>query len=311
MKTRVCQAKDGIAEAVSLLSAGELVALPTETVYGLAADALSPVACAKIFEAKDRPLSDPLIVHLPDNAWLTRIATPTPLALALADAFWPGPLTLVLSRTTLVPDIVTDGGGTVAVRRSAHPVFQEIVEALGRPLAAPSANRFGRISPTSADHVLAELDGRIPLVVDAGPCTHGIESTIVEVLADRLRILRQGPVTADDLKAFAPLDDTHGTTAVPGGMKSHYAPRTPLVIQENPRPASEKHGLLAWRSAGEGFAHVECLSAGGDLREAAAALYGAMRRLDAAGLELITAEPIPESGIGAAIMDRLRKASAR
>jgi L-threonylcarbamoyladenylate synthase len=311
LKTRICQAKDGIAEAVSLLEAGEPVALPTETVYGLAADALSPIACAKIFEAKGRPLCDPLIVHLPGNDWLERIAIPTPLAVALADAFWPGPLTLVLHRTALVPDLVTDGRDTVAVRQSAHPVFQEIVTAFGRPLAAPSANRFGRISPTTAHHVIAELEGRIPLIVDAGPCPHGIESTIVEVLEDRLRILRQGPVTADDLRAFAPLDDTPSGVSAPGGRKSHYAPHTRLLIEENPRPASDRHGLLAWSGNGKGFSHVERLSANGDLREAAANLYGAMRRLDAAGLELITAEPVPESGIGEAIMDRLRKASAR
>ena len=311
MKTRVCQASDGIAEAVSLLAAGEPVALPTETVYGLAANALSPLACAKIFEAKERPLSDPLIVHLPDNSWLARLATPNPLAVALTDAFWPGPLTLVLKRTALVPDIVTDGLDSVAVRRSAHPIFQQVVETLGKPLAAPSANRFGRISPTTATHVVAELDGRIPLVVDAGPCTHGIESTIVEIIDDRLRILRQGPITADELKAFAPIDGTPGTTPAPGGMKSHYAPRTRLVIEANPRPSTENHGLLAWESSGDGFARVERLSQSQDLREAAASLYGAMRRLDDSGLDLVTAEPIPATGIGAAIMDRLRKAAAR
>lgn len=311
MKTRVCQAKDGVSEAVPLLAADEPVALPTETVYGLAANALSPLACAKIFEAKDRPLNDPLIVHLPDNSWLDRVAKQDSLAAALASAFWPGPLTLVLPRTALVPDIVTDGLWTVAVRRSAHPVFQEIIQTFGKPLAAPSANRFGRISPTTAAHVVSELEGRIPLVVDAGPCAHGIESTIVEVLGDRLRILRQGPITADDLKAFAPLDATPGTTAVPGGMKSHYAPRTPLVIETNPRPSCERHGLLAWESDGAGFTRVERLSPSLDLREAAANLYGAMRRLDEAGLALITAEPVPETGIGAAIMDRLRKAAAR
>lgn len=311
MKTRVCQGDEAIAEAVSLLSSGEPVALPTETVYGLAADALSPVACASIFEAKERPLSDPLIVHLPDNEWLARVSKTNPLAEVLVEAFWPGPLTLVLPRTTLVPDIVTDGRETVAIRRSAHPVFREIVETLGRPLAAPSANRFGRISPTTAEHVLAELGGRIPMIIDAGPCSHGIESTIVEVLVDRFRILRQGPVTAEDLLRFAPLDTSHSSIAAPGGMISHYAPRTRLIIQDNPRPTSDKHGLLAWTASGEGFAHVEHLSTTGDLREAAANLYGAMRRLDGAGLELIIAEAVPELGIGAAIMDRLRKASAR
>ncbi|MFZ4588816.1 MAG: L-threonylcarbamoyladenylate synthase, partial [Terrimicrobiaceae bacterium] len=163
MKTRTATPRDGLDEALSLLAAGEPVALPTETVYGLAADALNPSACAKIFEAKDRPLSDPLIVHLPSADWLPRIARPTPLADALAEKFWPGPLTLVLPRNPEVPDIVTAGQETVAVRQSAHPDFALVASRFGRPLAAPSANRFGRISPTTAAHVEAELGGRIPL----------------------------------------------------------------------------------------------------------------------------------------------------
>ena len=311
MKTRTLLAPDGVSTGVEALTAGEPVALPTETVYGLAADALSPEACAKIFEAKSRPLSDPLIIHIPSIDWLPRLTSPTPLALALAEKFWPGPLTMVLPRQPIVPDIVTAGQDTVAVRMSAHPLFHLVAKTFGKPLAAPSANRFGRISPTSAAHVLAELDGRIPYILDGGTCAHGIESTIVHVSEEGLRILREGPITRDDLRAFGSLLNDSITVSAPGGLKSHYAPRTPLVLEKNPTPHSEKTGLLAFSSTRMGFTKTEILSATSDLREAAANLYGAMRRLDEAGLDLIVAEEIPESGIGVAIMERLRKAAAR
>jgi L-threonylcarbamoyladenylate synthase len=311
LKTRILQAPDGVSTIVEALATGEPVALPTETVYGLAADALSPNACAKIFEAKNRPLSDPLIVHIPSIDWLPRLTSPTPTALQLAEKYWPGPLTMVLPRQPIVPDIVTAGQETVAIRMSAHPLFQEVATAFGKPLAAPSANRFGRISPTSAAHVLAELNGRIPFILDGGPCAHGIESTIVHVSEEGLRILREGPITREDLRAFAPLLDDSIAVSAPGGLKSHYAPRTPLVLEKNPTPRSKKTGLLAFSAPREGFAQTEILSATSDLREAAANLYGAMRRLDEVGLNLIVAEEIPESGIGAAIMERLRKAAAR
>jgi len=310
LKTRILKPGEGIPEAVALLRAGLPVGLPTETVYGLAADALSPEACARIFEAKERPLSDPLIVHLPSIDWLSRVAAPSPLALALAKTFWPGPLTLVLPRQSVIPDIVTAGQDTVALRMSAHPVFQEVVQTFDRPLAAPSANRFGRISPTCAAHVMSELDERIGLIVDGGPCTHGIESTIVHVMEDRLQILRPGPVTEDELRKFAPVFHGPAGVAAPGGLKSHYAPRTKLVIEEQPRPRGPRNGLLSWSQSGEGFFQTEFLSRTNDPREAAANLYGAMRRLDEAGLDLIIAEALPESGIGAAIMERLRKAAA-
>lgn len=310
MKTRILKPGDGIPEAVALLREGLPVALPTETVYGLAADALSPGACARIFEAKERPLSDPLIVHLPEKDWLARVAVPSTLALALAETFWPGPLTLVLPRQPVVPDIVTAGQETVALRMSAHPVFQEVVQTFGSPLAAPSANRFGRISPTCAAHVLSELDERIALIVDGGPCAHGIESTIVHVVEDRLQILRPGPITEDELREFAPVFHGPAGVAAPGGLKSHYAPRTRLVIEEDPKPRGPRNGLLSWSKSGEDFFQTEFLSCSGDLREAAANLYGAMRHLDESGLDLIIAEALPETGIGAAIMERLRKAAA-
>ncbi len=199
--------------AVELLQKGETVALPTETVYGLAADSLSPLAVVKIFEAKGRPRLDPLIVHLPDRSWLEKIALLSrqdrQVTLKLAEKFWPGPLTMILPKREIVPDIVTAGLETVAVRISAHPVFNQIVRAFAKPIAAPSANRFGRISPTTAEHVLKELNGRIPLIIDAGPTEHGIESTIVVVRGDKVEILRRGPITEEQLRGigFQPVSD--------------------------------------------------------------------------------------------------------
>ena len=310
MNTRTDRAEPGIATAIEILQSGGIVALPTETVYGLAGEALSSQACTAIFEAKDRPLSDPLIVHLPSLDWLPRLTSSSPLALALAEKFWPGPLTMVLPKNPCVPDIVTAGQDTVAVRMSAHPAFCSVVEGFGQPLAAPSANRFGRISPTTAEHVMTELGGRIPFILDGGPCRHGIESTIVHVLDDRLQILRQGPVTEEQLREFAPVFHGPAGVTAPGGLKSHYAPRTPLVISDHPMPRGSREGLLSWSATPEGFAAVERLSHSGDLCEAAANLYGAMRRLDEAGLDLIVAEALPQTGIGAAIMERLQKAAA-
>ena len=318
METQVASGPHAVDRAVELLRAGEVVALPTETVYGLAADATRPEAVVKIFEAKERPFFDPLIVHLPDHSWLGRVAAHDDVMVLvdeLTAAFWPGPLTLVLPRWSLVPDIVTSGLETVAVRMSAHPVFREICRAFGKPLAAPSANRFGRISPTCADDVVKELSGRIPLVVDGGATEHGIESTIVRVEPEKLTILRAGPITREELETFAPVEiaSAGDKPDAPGQLKSHYAPRTPLTLEtRNPKPET-RTGLLAFRAAppSPGFAAIETLSPAGDLREAAATLFAKLRRLDEAGLDLIIAEPVPETGLGVAIMDRLRKAAAR
>lgn len=316
-------------EAVRLLRAGEPVALPTETVYGLAADATSATAVARIFEAKARPFFDPLIVHLPTRAFLHRITACEDdfmLVEELASTFWPGPLTMVLPRSyssgDAVVDLATSGLDTVAVRMSAHPVFQEIAQAFGKPLAAPSANRFGRISPTSAAHVYAELQGQIPAIVDAGPCTHGVESTIVAIKHGMIQVLRPGPVTVEELQVFADVDvirralpNTSGGPGLeaPGQLESHYAPRTPLRLLENPRAQSPKEALLAFREAprGHGFVHTRILSASGDLREAASTLFAKLRELDELGMDRITAEPVPEIGLGVAIMDRLRRAACR
>jgi L-threonylcarbamoyladenylate synthase len=323
LKTRVVTAPEGLQEAAKLLAAGELVALPTETVYGLGAAALEPLACARIFEAKERPLSDPLIVHLPDLEWLERLARPNELAIRLAEVFWPGPLTMVLPRTKLVPDLVTSGQDTVALRMSAHPIFRQIAQTYGKPIAAPSANRFGQISPTAALHVMTELGGRIPLIVDGGRCLHGLESTIVLVREQGVEILRHGPITKERVSEFGIVLSGDAHILTPGSMDRHYAPRTPLIISRRFDSAHadlfaiksmrwpKRAGMLLWSRCGEEFEFVEYLSQKQDLREAAANLYGAMRRLDEAGLDLIVAEAVPETGLGVAIMERLRKAAAR
>jgi L-threonylcarbamoyladenylate synthase len=318
MWTETLSADDphAIVRAVQLLREGEIVALPTETVYGLAGDALNPLAVAKIFEAKERPSFDPLICHLPDLNWLPRLTRVTEdasseLVVALIRRFWPGPLTLVLPKSDRVPDIVTSGLPHVALRMSANPAFQEIARKLDRPVAAPSANRFGRISPTTAEHVVAELDKRIQLVVDAGPTTHGIESTIVAIRNNALHILRSGPVTRQELEEFAPIAESVAPLQpeAPGQLASHYAPRTRMCFTGDAIAMPPGTGMLAWQNAPRGeFAAVEILSPHGDLREAAATLFAKMRRLDGAGLDLILAEPVPETGLGVAIMDRLRKA---
>jgi len=312
------------AAAVELLRKGDLVALPTETVYGLAAHALNPIAVAKIFEAKERPRFDPLIVHLPNRDWLRRIAelpsSDRQLILELADKFWPGPFTMVLPKCGIVPEIVTSGLNTVAVRFSAHPVFAEIVGEFDEPLAAPSANRFGRVSPTTAQHVMDELGGRISMIVDAGPTEHGIESTIVAVQDGAIAILRRGPIIAEQLSEFAEVISVVGTSRIssPGQLPSHYAPKTPLRLVDNAEEfhPQENHcvGLLAWSSAArkpQAFAAVRILSDRGDLREAAANLFRYLRELDALGLDLIVAERVPSRGLGAAITDRLERASHR
>jgi L-threonylcarbamoyladenylate synthase len=322
------------AAAVELLRKGDLVALPTETVYGLAANAFNPIAVAKIFEAKERPRFDPLIVHLPNREWLRRIAElpagDRQLILKLTDKFWPGPFTMVLPKRELVPDIVTAGLDTVAVRLSAHPVFAEIVRELDAPLAAPSANRFGRVSPTTAQHVLDELDGRIPLIVDAGPTEHGVESTIIALRDGRIAVLRRGPITNEQLSEFADVVSVTVTQRIsaPGQLPSHYRPTTTLRLIDSAETFSpqknQRVGLLAWTGGFpnlmsaqlqtrrfEAFAAVRNLSDREDLREAAANLFRYLRELDALGLDLIVAERVPSQGLGAAIMDRLERASQR
>jgi L-threonylcarbamoyladenylate synthase len=307
--------------AVELLREGEIVALPTETVYGLAADALNPIAVAKIFEAKERPRFDPLIVHLPDREWLEKVvdlpAQHRQLILKLVDRFCPGPLTMILPKQEIVPEIVTAGLDTVAVRVSAHSVFSEIIRGFGKPLAAPSANRFGRVSPTTAQHVLDDLKDQIPLIIDGGPTAHGIESTIVAICDGKINILRRGPITEDQLSEFGKIDNFTSAEklSAPGQLPTHYAPKTRLQLIGDVNSFSpdrnQRVGLLAWNPVepGKNFAAVRCLSGRQDLREAAANLFRYLRELDAEDVDLIVAEQVPDRELGAAIMDRLRRAA--
>ena len=317
--------------AVQALRAGEPVALPTETVYGLAADALSPRAATRIFEAKERPSFDPLIVHLPELGWLERVALVSDagdparerLIARLVEAFWPGPLTLILPRRVeTIPDIVAAGLGTVAVRMSSHPVFAAVATAFGGPLAAPSANRFGSASHRRPARMFKRnCAGVSSLVLDAGATAHGVESTIVRPHGENLQLLRHGPVTVEQLMKFGrvihlPEPMKGSLPEAPGMLESHYAPRTPLrLIDEGEKLATghdpARGALLAWRRQRPGFLAVETLSPAGNLREAATKLFAAMRRLDAAGADWIVAERVPTEGLGAAIMDRLTRAAAR
>ncbi len=310
-----------VLEAARLLRAGELVAIPTETVYGLAANALDPAACLAIFERKERPAFDPLIVHvrsLEQAGALVVRELPAPAA-ALARAFWPGPLTLVLPKRAGVPDLVTSGLDTVAVRQPAHPLAQQLLDALPFPLAAPSANRFGAVSPTTAQHVVDQLGERVPYVLDGGPCRVGVESTIVGWDGAQGVLLRPGGVPLEELERVVgelrlPADVADGAApAAPGMLAAHYAPRTPLVLGDLDAllaaHAGRRVGVLAFR-APRAAPYVRVLSANGDLAEAARRLFAALRELDGCGAELLLAEPVPDEGLGRAINDRLRRASA-
>ena len=297
-----------IEEAARLLLAGEPVAVPTETVYGLAADATNPRAVARIYEAKGRPSFNPLIVHVRDRDMAEQIAVFDALAGKLADLFWPGPLTLVLPQVegNPVATIATAGLATIALRCPAHPAMQAVIAATDRPLAAPSANASGRISPTSAAHVVASLDGRIPLVVDAGPCSSGLESTIIAPRGDHLLLLRPGPVTVEELEAATGLPvrtDSSGAITAPGQLASHYAPGKP--VQLDCTEAVPDQYLI-------GFGTMACdynLSVTGDLVEAASRLFDALHAGDASGAKSIGVVPIAASGLGQAINDRLRRAA--
>lgn len=320
---------DNLRLAAERLARGGLVAFPTETVYGLGAHAFRPEALARIFEAKRRPFFDPLILHIGDLALMERVcAGMDDRAERLMDRFWPGPLTLVLPKAEAVPDIATSGLPTVAVRMPDHPVALGLLRAAGFPVAAPSANPFGRLSPTTAAHVQAHFEEGIDLILDGGACAVGVESTILSLAGGGPAILRAGGLSREEIEAvIGPVSlAPSGAGAdparplAPGQLPSHYAPRTPLRLLPGaapPRPAgaagkSGRIGLLAFRKAPApgAFAAVEILSGRGDLREAAAALFAGLHRLDSLGLDLILAEPVPETGLGLAIMDRLRKAAA-
>ena len=313
MQTRVLDGHGGIGAAVECLRGGDVVALPTETVYGLAGNAMDLQAVARIFEAKNRPHFDPLIVHVANFAMLESVAvTGDPLVARLAEKYWPGPLTILLPKLESISDLVTSGSPLVAVRMPAHPTFRAVLEAFGQPLAAPSANPFGQISPTEAQHVLDGLGGRIPLILDSGKCQHGLESTIVYPVEGVLHILRDGPISVEELSKMAPVKHSQNPAAAPGQLASHYAPRKPLVLVDSAESIETRmgNGFLAFSSTPTGFTRLETLSATGNFVEAAANLFAALHRLDAAPISTIYAEKIPLEGLGRAMMDRLTRASA-
>lgn len=308
--------------ATRWLHAGQCVGMPTETVYGLAANALDPAAVVRIFEIKNRPAFDPLIVHVPDAAAAMHYAAdfPPPLQ-ALAERFWPGPLTLLLPRRAVIPDLVTSGLPRVALRAPAHPMARALLRALPFPLAAPSANPFGYISPTTARHVCDQLQGKIPYILDGGPCTIGLESTIVGYEQDRVVVYRLGGLSLERIEQVAGRVEVQlnqsSNPAAPGMLKTHYAPRKPVVLIAPGNPVmGHPHGLglLLFRDR-EGLPeHVQkvVLSRSGDLAEAAQNLFAGLRALDQADdVTVIGAERCPEEGLGRAINDRLRRAAVR
>lgn len=327
MHTELCQADDAsIRRAAALLRAGELVAFPTETVYGLGADALNGEAAARIFAAKGRPADNPLIAHIAGESGLAGLIAGEPCACAraLMRAFWPGPMTLIFPKSPRVPREVTAGLDTVAVRMPSHPVARALIRAAQTPIAAPSANRSGRPSPTTAAHVLEDMEGRIPLILDGGPCEVGLESTVVDVTGARPRILRPGGVTLEMLEGVVGDVDVDegvlhqlqaGSQARSPGMKyKHYAPKGEVTIVTGPRAAQEiarlydaadgRAAILAFSQADYGARRVY------RLKNAPGELFAALRQLDEDGMETIYAEDVPTAGVGLAVMNRLMRAAA-
>lgn len=316
---------ENIRAAAAALRAGGLVGMPTETVYGLAGHALDAIALARIFEVKRRPFFDPLIVHVGGREGVGALCRDIPAdAEILMERFWPGPLTLALPKTPRVPDLATAGLPTVAVRMPAHPVAQALLREAGIPLAAPSANLFGALSPTTALHVAAAFTGGIECVLDGGACAVGIESTVIGWTQGEPVLLRAGGIPVEALeealgKALGSSSPggADSAPAAPGALPWHYAPRTPLRLlgsreQKATASGGDRAGLLWFggETAPTGYARVENLSVTGDLREAAAHLFAALHRLDAAGLDRIISVLVPERGLGRAVNERLRKAAA-
>jgi L-threonylcarbamoyladenylate synthase len=306
-----------IARAAELLRTGQLVAFPTETVYGLGGDATSEAAVAAIFAAKGRPRFNPLIVHVPGIGEAAALAAFDERARTAAARFWPGPLTLVLPRKkgSGLSLLASAGLDTVAVRAPDHPVAQALLRAAARPIAAPSANRSGRVSPTAAEHVSEELGDRVGLILDGGPTAIGLESTVLDLTGPTAALLRPGGVTLEALERVlgpidVPVDDT-GAPRSPGRLPSHYAPERPLRLDATRARAGEALLGFGLAAAPPGFAEVLWLSRTGDLAEAAANLFAMLRRLDRPEVAAIAVMPIPEEGLGRAINDRLRRAAAR
>ena len=312
---------EAIRQGAEIIRQGGIVAFPTETVYGLGADAYNPLAVARIFEVKRRPYFDPLIVHIAYPAHLKKLVKQIPSsAKKLTEKLWPGPLTVVLLKEENIPDIVTAGLPSIAVRMPDHPMALSLIKESKCPIAAPSANPFGYLSPTTAEHVREQLGDQVDLILDGGPCPVGVESTIVSFSENKPRLLRPGGVSLEEIEAMigkveiSPIKDR---PSAPGMLPRHYAPRTPIVLDWDEKHLDsykdKKIGFLAFQEPENflKFEHIEVLSKKGDFREAAANLFSAIRRLDALHLDLILAEAVPEAGLGRAIMDRLRRATSK
>jgi L-threonylcarbamoyladenylate synthase len=313
---------ESIHRAAEIIRQGGVVAFPTETVYGLGADAFNPMAVARIFEIKDRPFFDPLIVHIADRTRMARLVTEISApAEKLMKRFWPGPLTLVFFKTEEVPDIVTAGLPTVGVRMPRHPVALRLIKETECPIAAPSANPFGYVSPTTAEHVREQLGSQVDFILDGGPCEVGLESTILSLTGEEPELLRPGGLPLEEIEPIVGRvkisSADEDTPSSPGRLPRHYAPKTPIVLngwkETLDTYQNKKVGLLSFGGVNVSFPfhRVEVLSSRGNLREAAANLFAAIRRLDSLTLDLILSESVPEVGLGRAIMDRLRRASRR
>jgi L-threonylcarbamoyladenylate synthase len=310
---------EAILRAVELLRQGQVIGMPTETVYGLAGDGLNPAALARIFEVKQRPLFDPLILHFADAAAAFDVAEQlSTSARELAQRFWPGPLTLVVPKKDYVPDLATSGLPNVAIRVPAHPEAQQLLRAFEGPLAAPSANRFGRISPTDAQAVLTELGDAVPLILDGGACAVGVESTVLYLAVPQPVLLRAGGISLEEIEAVigpvrhaAPVEDRPQS---PGQLKHHYAPRKPLhlVLGIAEIPSRPDIGWLAFGPQPDSFfGRIENISPTGDLREAAANFFRALRSLDDdPRVTELYAMPFPAEGLGIAINERLERAAS-
>ena len=322
MTARLAISDQNIAKAVTILAAGQLVAFPTETVYGLGADAANAAAVARIFAAKQRPAFNPLISHVASADAAFALGQKTPIAAALANAFWPGPLTLILQRNDDCPVVMltTAGLDKIGVRVPAHRGAQSLLNAFGKPIAAPSANPSGRISPSTAKHVLDGLDGRLDLVLDGGSCESGLESTIIDCTGDFARLLRPGGITRDALAAALaaancnpqidiaePMAD-HENPVAPGQLASHYAPKAAVRLMAKTSTADEE--LIGFGTVSGAGKLALNLSPSGDLVEAAANLFSILHAVDAADIAKIAIAPIPDTGLGEAINDRLRRAAA-
>lgn len=312
---------ENIAIASEVIKSGGLVAFPTETVYGLGADGLNPIAVAKIFEAKNRPSFNPLILHISNKDELQKFALATDERIEkLINKFWPGPLTLVLPKHEIVPDIVTSGNPTVAIRMPNHSVALELIQKSGCPIAAPSANKFGHLSPTEAAHVEKSIGDKVDVILDGGKCTVGVESTIIQFIDGKFSLLRPGGLSREEIEKVIGKVEVVSKFSLrpnsPGQLPFHYAPTIPLYFLSEDlleKYSNKKIGVLFFKDVRNQnrFHSIKVLSKNGDMKEAAANLFNFLHEFEKEEVDLILVEPVKEEGLGVAIMDRLKKGTAR